>query len=113
MIKRFVRQIRNLKQALNQELLLKKVEKLESRSLAKTINGYEPRAKEKTKNDFEKNFLKLMNNAVFGKIIEYVRKKRDIKLVTTEPRKNYLPSYNELFSRICISHRKLEKHRYS
>ena len=79
--KKYVVHISILKQALNHrlKLKLKKVHRViefnQEAGLKKYID-MNTELRKKASNDFEKDFFKLMSNAVFGKTMENVRKQR-------------------------------------
>ena len=79
----YVIHIRNLKQAVNYGLVLEKVDRVinfNQKAWLKRYIDVNIKLRQQAKINFEKDFLRLMNNAIFGKTMESVRKHGNIEL---------------------------------
>ena len=100
--KKYVVHINSLKQALNHGLKLTKIHRIIEFNQEAWLKPYidmNTELRKLARNHFEKDIFKLMNNSVFGKTVENIRKHRDIKLVTTDKKRSKLvsePNYHTI-----------------
>ena len=100
--KKYVVHINSLKQALNHGLKFNKIHRIIEFNHEAWLKPYidmNTELRKLAKNDFEKDLFKLMNNSVFGKTMENIRKHREIKLVTTDKKRSKLvsePNYHTI-----------------
>lgn len=89
--KKYIVHYRNLQLYLDQGLVLTKVHRVlefHQEEFLKPYVDLNTQYRTEAKNDFEKDFFKLMNNAMFGKGMENVRNRINFEIVTVEDENN-------------------------
>lgn len=94
--------IKKLQLCLEQGLVLRKIHKILKFKQSAWLEPYitlNTNHRKSATNEFEKNFFKLMNNAVYGKTMENVEKRRDIRLVTNYNNRPNSEGYRALIAK--------------
>ena len=98
----YVIHYKNLMQCLKAGLKLKKIHrgiKFYESAFLKPYIDMNTSLRTKAKNNFEKDFFKLMNNSVFGKTMENIRNRVNVKLVNSEDKFKKLVAKPNFLSR--------------
>ena len=110
---KYVIHYKNLIQCLKAGMKLKKIHKgikfIESEWMKPYIE-MNTNLRTKAKNNFEKDFYKLMNNSVFGKTMENIRNRVNVKLVNTEEKLKKLIAKPNFRSRKIFSENLISVH---
>ena len=114
---KYVLHYRNLQLYLDLGMKLKKVHRVLEFNQSPWLKQYidfNTEKRKNSKNAFEKDFFKLMNNSVFGKTMENLRKRVDVRLVTDDKkllRMTSKPTYvsNKIFNNDLVAIHKIKE----